>query len=147
VGGNPVTKKDSLGLIEWTGIGTSAGILNGGITHYTLTSECVGGFRTEVVVEVLYASYGGGAYWSTSGASFSDNFDYVNPYVFEGPAFNVSAGLAAKWGAGFDLTTIGGATSPGGWSAQKGTGIWAGISGGSSKVLSSKSVACSCPTK
>lgn len=147
VGGNPISKKDPSGLIEWNGTGTSAGLLANGEALYTLTSQCVGGYQTEVVVSVTYASLGGGISYTTSSASFTDKFDYVNPYVFDGPAFNVSAGIAAKWGTGFDLTILGGANSPGAWSAQQGTGLWAGVGVGSSKVISSKSTACSCPTK
>ena len=147
VGGNPISKIDPYGLIEWKGIGKSAGIRVNGEALYTLTSECVGGFQMEVIVSVTYASHGGGASWTTSSATFTDKFNYINPYVFDGPAFNVSAGIAAKWGTGFDLTILGGASSPGGWSAQQGIGLWAGVSVGSSKVISTKSIACSCPTK
>lgn len=149
VGGDSISKADLTGLIEWRGTGTSAGLIANGEARYTLTSDCVDGYKMEVVVSVTYASAGSPLpYVSTSGASFTDNFEYINPYVFDGPAFNVSAGIAAKWGTGFDLTTLGGAQSPGGWSAQKGGGVWAGASFGSSKVIGQpKSIPCSCQTK
>jgi RHS repeat-associated protein len=146
VNGKPISKTDPMGLIEWNGTSTSAGIGKNGETRYTLTSECLKGYQTEVVVEVVFFSFGGGASWTTSGASFTDKFDYVNPYVFDGPAFNVSAGAAAKWGTGYDYTVMGGASSPGSWSAQQGIGAWAGVSFGKSTVISSKSTPCSCPT-
>jgi RHS repeat-associated protein len=147
VGGNPISIKDPLGLIQWTGTVVSAGIRNAGKTRYTLVSECVDGYQAEVVVDADLYSVGAGASWTTSAATFTDRFDYVNPYVFDGPAFNVSVGVAAKWGTGFDFTTLGGAGSAGGWSAQKGIGAWAGVGIGSSKVISSRSIACSCPTR
>ena len=143
---NPLSGVDPLGLIKWNGTSTSAGIRQNGEIRYTLTSDCVDGYKTEVVVEVILASVGAGASWTTSSASFTDAFDYVNPYVFDGPVFNVTAGIAAKWGTGFDFTVIGGAKSPGSWSAQQGVGAWAGVSVGLSKVISTKSIPCSCPT-
>lgn len=146
-GGNPVSRIDPLGLIEWTGTAVSAGVRNAGKTQYTLVSECVGGYKTEVVADADFYSFGGGASWTTSAAHFSDNFDYVNPYVFDGAAFNVSAGAAAGWGTGFDFTILGGASSPGAWSAQKGTGAWAGVGIGRSKVISTKAIQCSCPSR
>jgi RHS repeat-associated protein len=146
-GGNPISRIDPLGLIEWSGTAVSAGIRNAGKTRYTLVSECVGGYKTEVIVDADLYSVGAGASWTKSAANFTDDFNYVNPYVFDGVAFNVSAGVSAGFGTGFDLTTLGGASSPGGWSAQSGTGAWVGVGGGRSKVISTKSIPCSCPSR
>lgn len=147
VGGNPVSSVDPLGLIEWSGTAVSAGVRNAGKTRYTLVSECIDGYKTEVVVDADLYTVGAGASWTKSAANFTDDFNYVNPYVFDGVAFNVSAGAAAGFGTGFDFTILGGARSPGAWSAQSGTGAWVGIGGGRSKVISTKSIPCSCPSK
>jgi len=147
VGGNPISRIDPSGLIEWSGTAVSAGIRNAGKTRYTLVSECIDGYKTEVVVDADLYTVGAGASWTKSAANFTDDFNYVNPYVFDGVAFNVSAGASAGFGTGFDLTILGGASSPGAWSAQSGTGAWAGVGGGRSKVISTKSIPCSCPSK
>jgi hypothetical protein len=144
VKGNPVSKVDPRGLIEWNGTVTNAGLRNYSGALYKLTSPCINGYETQVEVEANYYSLGGGASFTTSAATFTDNFTYVNPMVFEGLAFNVSAGGAYEFGVGFDLTILGGAQSPGSWSAQSGYGLAAGLGLGKSTLLSSKNKQCGC---
>jgi RHS repeat-associated protein len=145
VGGDPVNRRDPLGLVQWSGTVTSANVGKNQEDHYTLTSECIGGRQTTVEVAVTSASAGGGISWIESTANFSDSFSYINPMVFAGPANNVSFAIAAGAGTVFSFTTLGGATSPGGWSLATGGGLSAGVSFGFSRVLSEKSRTCSCP--
>lgn len=116
-------------------------------TSRACANELNRGYKTQVVVDADLYTVGAGASWTKAAANFTDDFNYVNPYVFDGVAFNVSAGAAAGFGTGFDLTILGGASSPGAWSAQSGTGAWVGVGGGRSKVISTKSIPCSCPSK
>jgi len=145
VSGNPLSYIDPLGLIRWSGEATSAGIRNNSEGRYTLTSECINGYKTEVVVAVTSFALGFGASWVTSNVTFFDRFNYVNPYVFDGPAINISAGLALELGAGFDYTVLGDASSDGGFGALSGRGLWAGISFGDSETISVRHFSCSCP--
>jgi hypothetical protein len=99
------------------------------------------------VVDATFYSFGAGASWTTSSATFTDRFNYLNPYVFDGPAFNVSAGIAAGYEAGFDFTTLGGAGSPGSLGTQQGVGLWAGVGAGKSEVISMRPIKSPCEKK
>lgn len=148
VDATPPNDTDPLGLVKWHGSVVSAGVTtHHNLARYTLVSECVGGWQTEVVVDVVS---GGGTGWGavTSSASFEDAFPYVNPQVFNGVFADVSAGGAAYFGFSFGATIMGGAQSPAGPpSAVKGVGAWAGASAGVSRVVRERSWRCTCPVR
>jgi hypothetical protein len=119
-----------------------------GHEEYTLESECKCGLQIRITVEANYLGFGprsAGAF--SSGASYEDNFECPNPMAFEGPAFSVSATAAFRYGTGFNLSILGRATSPGGWSAQEGLGFGMGIGFGKSKVTSQIVKSCNCTDK
>lgn len=95
-------------------------------------------------VRAVSGSWGGGITGAGSFVTLVDNFDFVNPYVFDGAYFKVSAGLAAGVGYGFNLIIMGGARSPGSFDWQFGVDASAGVGFGKSQVISSKVVPCSC---
>ena len=144
VDGDPIRATDPLGWLKWKGefIGAGAGSKNFG--RYRLVSECIDGWQTEVIVDIFAGSWGPGASVVWSAVEFTDNFTYVNPHVFDGIYANASGGIAAGFGPSFDATILGGAQSPGGWSAVSGIGAWIGVASGWSKVSSQKHWRCTC---
>uniref|UniRef100_UPI0025E0C7CC RHS repeat-associated core domain-containing protein n=1 Tax=Undibacterium sp. TaxID=1914977 RepID=UPI0025E0C7CC len=151
VGGNPISKFDLKGLIEWDGtaLGWYVGLgpLSYGKDRYTLRSPCINGKRTVVIVEGSYGSVGvGGSYGYTgTNVTFQDPLSYVDPNVFNGAYSKVSAGLS--WGGGYSYGAIsmGFAGSPWGGGGEIGfeaSASWAPI--GKSKVISSSSENCIC---
>jgi RHS repeat-associated protein len=144
VNGNPIRFSDPLGLVKWSGTVSSFGLGPYGEDRYSLESECVDGWKSNVDVEAPSYSFGGGAGSTGSSVNFEDAFNYPNPYVFDGPYFKVSAGVAAGYGTGFNFVIMGGAASPGGWSASEGYDLSAGVSLGQALVSSTRSSRCSC---
>ena len=147
VGGNPISKADPMGLVEWKGTVKSVGLLVYGQDNYILESECVNGYKAIVKVQAKSYSFGKGIQATYSAASFKDPFTYLNPYVFDGPQLKVSAGISIGVGGGFSVTTLGGAQSPGSFGAEVGLDLSAGPSAGKSTVQSVEQVPCTCTTK
>jgi RHS repeat-associated protein len=152
--GNPVGKTDPLGLTEWSGRITNFGVslpagAGGQIITYRMTSKCVRGQRWIVDGQATMGAMGLGK--SPIGqtdtlATFEDYLDYVNPYVFNGPALTYSAGSVAL-GPGYSVVgklELGGAFADisGSQTGVDATYIQAGM--GSSKVLNAKTETCGC---
>jgi RHS repeat-associated protein len=98
VGGNPVSAVDPMGLIKWTGKGTTISAdLGGGATRMTfhLTSECIG--NQQATVDILAGGFtvgfGINVSATTGTVTFEDDNSTINPDVFAGPAKFVSIGL------------------------------------------------------
>jgi RHS repeat-associated protein len=134
VAGNPLKWKDPKGLVKWRGLGRSLDILYYGKEELTLESECKCGFKVRINVEVTYFSPNRSAAAFGYGSEYEDHFECPTPMAFEGPATRVSTGFALSSGSGFSFSTLGRATSPGGWGALEGWGVGSGYSFGSSKV-------------
>jgi RHS repeat-associated protein len=142
VGGNPLTYRDPKGLAKWHGLGRSLDYLHFGIEELHLESECKCGYKMTMTVDVKYVGGDINAAAFGYGSEYEDNFDCPNAMAFEGPAYKVSAGIAAHRGFGFSFSVLGRATSPGHWEALEGWGGAAGIAMGCSKVSNERSFAC-----
>lgn len=96
--GNPITLVDPSGLVTWKGTGSSISVVfGGGATRMTfdLVSECVNNRRGRVRVAAGGFAVGFGlTFTGGSGeVEFEDNLSEVDPFVFEGQAKFVSAGV------------------------------------------------------
>jgi len=111
---------------------------------YTLVSECVNGYQGFARVKAKGLSLGRGITFAGSGVTLDDHLSNVDPLVFNGDYFKVSAGVAGGIGYGFNLIILGGAESPGAWSPQAGIDVSAGITGGKAEVEWSKVERCNC---
>lgn len=99
VSDNPLIYTDPLGLVQWTGSYSSIGVIyGGGATRFVfnLTSECVNGVRAKAKVLAGGFAVGLGAIaTATSGnITFEDGLSTPDPFVFEGEAKFVGAGIA-----------------------------------------------------
>jgi RHS repeat-associated protein len=96
--GNPVGNADPRGLVTWRGTGTAiAAVYGGGASRMTfnLTSDCVNGHRAHV--RVLAGGFAVGFGLTLTGGwgdlEFEDDNSDVDPFVFDGQAKFVTAGV------------------------------------------------------
>lgn len=171
VGGNPISRIDPLGLVQWTGTFGGGGIVGGvgaGAYSYDLTSECVDGQQANVKGYAFGGAAGVGltVAGSKSTAVFQDNETTLNPGGFNGDFAMISAGIAFGSGRGtqdFAANTaldaagrgrgpngvsysdiiLGNARSSG-FSAVFGFDASASLTAGSSMVTSSSTTKCGC---
>ena len=99
VGGNPISRIDPTGLIQWTGTfggGGVVAVVGAGVYSFDLTSECVDGQRANVQGYAFGGAAGVGltATGSKSTAVFEDNETTLNPAGFNGDFAMISAGFA-----------------------------------------------------
>ncbi|MHB8388942.1 MAG: RHS repeat-associated core domain-containing protein [Acidobacteriaceae bacterium] len=96
---NPLRYIDPLGLVQWTGTYSSIGVIYGGGAVrfvFNLTSECVGGVRAraKVLAGGFAVGFGAVATGTSGSITFEDGLSTPDPFVFEGRAKFVGAGLA-----------------------------------------------------
>ncbi len=144
VGGNPVSKTDPTGLVEWSGTVYTAAALHNGESRFNLESECVGGRKVHTVIRVTWAGVGEGGSVTWSAAGFTDNLTIPTASVFAGAAVTAGATLAVGGGYDVSITRLGGATASIGMNAVLGLGVSLGASAGSSRVESEYSTSCVC---
>ena len=154
VKGNPISKSDPSGLIEWKGgvAGyattppiTPGGIIGRGSYFFNLTSACVRGqkWRVTVTANASIVAYGLPVSITGSNVTFDDGLDWINPYVFNGQFSFYSFGVATGGGYGYTKMALGNAYT-------SGPGLYGGIdfyaSGGSgySNVTSVTPTLCEC---
>ncbi|MEZ0191581.1 RHS repeat-associated core domain-containing protein, partial [Ralstonia solanacearum] len=152
VNGNPITKKDPTGLIEWNGTVLSgtlgAGVISGGVDFYTIRSQCINGKRVVVKVKAEYVAAGIGAPWSYTGSSvtFNDPFSDADPNIFNGDYSRVSSGVSFGGGYSWSAVQMGHAGSS--WSGSPEAGLdltyLAWSLRGRSQVVSSNTESCGC---
>ena len=152
VNGNPITKKDPTGLIEWNGTVLSGtlgyGVISGGVDFYTLRSPCANGKRVVVKVKAQYVAAGLGAPWSYTGSSvtFNDPFSDADPNIFNGDYSRVSSSASFGGGYGWSAVQMGHAGSA--WSGSPEAGLdltyLAWSLRGRSQVTSSHVESCGC---
>lgn len=121
VRGNPVTRIDPFGLVDWEGtvlsISGGAGPMGGGVDIYTLYSKCVNGQRVVTRVRATYytpISAGWPAGFTGQSVSFSDSNSVPNSQIFSGQYAKVSAGVSVGIGYSYSIVTMGRASSQGG---------------------------------
>jgi RHS repeat-associated protein len=141
VGSTPLTAKDPLGLVKWTGWGRSIGLGPYGRDEYELESECKCGTKVRVKVTVNSVGPGKGAASTRDEAEFEDDLACPNPMALAGPALGFTATIAFRYGVSYSRTQVGRAVSSG-WSAVEGLGASIGPSAGSAEVEILKSEAC-----
>lgn len=150
VSGNPITKSDPVGLVEWTGSQSTiaAGEAGGAVRFkFVLTSECKSGKRGEATViaggSALMAGMPMGYTYSRS-VTFNDGLDYVDPNVFAGQATYAYLSFAAGFaGYGYQWLNLGSAsTRSGGF--QMGWDMSAAGGAGNSNVVEQKITECEC---
>ena len=146
--GNPLRGLDPSGLITWTGILTSVGVIYGGGAvkfNVHLTSECVNGKKA--VVDILAGGFALGAGFEPSftatDITFKDNNSDIEPDVFSGTSYYADFGFV---NANISYLRLGGATSAG---PGETNGVDLGISGGAgiSDVRDSHWETCDCQKK
>ncbi len=151
VRGNPVTRIDPFGLVDWEGtvlsISGGAGPIGGGVDIYTLYSECVNGQRMVTRVRATYftpISAGWPAGFTGQSVSFSDSNTVPNSQIFSGQYAKVSAGVSVGIGYSYSIVTMGRASSlGGGFEAGFEAGVgWSPM--GKTEVLWSKTEPCVC---
>lgn len=145
VANRPLLYIDPLGLAKWTGVMNSLAYTVYGQDEFELESECKCGYKNRIHVTAKYFSVGFSAIATSSNIEFEDNFACPNPMAFDGPAFKVSAGLAIRYGTGFNFIVLGRATTPGHWSPHEGLGVNADVNFGASTVGDIHSERCTCP--
>ncbi len=105
VNAKPLVKVDPEGLVDWSGIVVTGGIVNiagGVVVYFDLTSECVCNKRVRIKGYATFLAAGLGAKFTGSGGS-STFYDHNAC-----PNENAANGLAA--GAAISLVTVGGAS-------------------------------------
>jgi RHS repeat-associated protein len=149
VSGNPITRFDPFGLVEWHGTQTTLAAGEGGGAvrfKFSLESECVNGKKARVeVVAGGFAVMAGVPLSATHSRSvtFNDNKQNVDPFVFSGSSKYVYASYALISGGSVQWIQLGDATAKGG-GFQMGydTSVVAGA--GISTVTFSEIVDCEC---
>ncbi|WP_419812211.1 RHS repeat-associated core domain-containing protein [Bacterioplanoides sp.] len=144
VSGNPISKVDHLGLLEWNGTATNVGAtapIGAAYTRYELTSEWVNNQRATVVVHAVGPAVGlgadiGGTY---SEITFREPLNYINPNIFDGSydAAQVSWSVGNA-GYGAFAINMGDAGAVGHGQIVFGWDVGATYSKGTSTVLSVK---------
>jgi RHS repeat-associated protein len=126
VGGNPASRTDPSGLIEWRGtvlsMNVGVGPFAGGMDIYTLVSECVNGERVFTRVRATYAtplSAGWPGGYTGQTVTFTDPNNFPNPQIFAGQYAKVQVGVAVGVGVSWGMTTMGRARSSG-WNVEAG---------------------------
>jgi RHS repeat-associated protein len=119
VSGNPVMKYDPLGLTEWNGKVTVFGVSNvagagGAFIGFSLKSKCVRGQRWTVNGMATGGTMSLGKWpagFTETSATFEDGLDYVDPYIFNGPAllYTIFSGALAEGYSVAGRVQIGGA--------------------------------------
>jgi hypothetical protein len=146
VRGNPISKKDPSGRVEWEANSYTVSWGWNQCERYTFKSKCQNG--KQFIVKVVACGVGPGVGWfmgGSVGGSFSDDNYSPDPNVFNGPYFSASAGGAGGIGGQVGATLVGGATSVGG-GAIAGIGGSVGVTVGSSFVESWEEKSCgTCP--
>jgi RHS repeat-associated protein len=157
VGGNPMTLTDPLGLVQWDGQYSFAGVGAGPLgflrATYDLHTECIDGQQTFVRVEADFVGgqKGPSGAWgrlSVGGGyiTFEDENLFVMPsYAFNGPARMWGGSAILGVGLSFGTTQLGLAqSSP--WPDLSSFGLDVGFSvmSGRSKLVWAKQKACGC---
>lgn len=150
VSGNPLKFTDPRGLIKWSGSFGGGAIVDGvggGVSRFSLTSECACGKKITIKGYASFLSVGLGAKYTgtTSGSSFHDSLPCPDASVANGAAAMVSAGAAFGGGGGWSKITLGHLYSD--WSNMPsgpayGFDLSAGAYLGASVVTSSKEEPC-----
>lgn len=154
VGGNPISRIDPLGLVEWTGtfhvrsfvIGTGAGHVS-----FDLTSECVDGKQSNAQVTMVGPGLGAG-FKALIGAdvqgsvTFNDWQNDLDPSRLEGLAGVFSAGVqVGPLGGGVTKFRLGDSFSQS-VTNTRGLDVGASVLMGSSTITGGKGVTdCGCP--
>ncbi|HQW20756.1 MAG TPA: RHS repeat-associated core domain-containing protein, partial [Rhodocyclaceae bacterium] len=163
VTGNPLSKVDPRGLVEWTGEITGLGgtVVVGASTYkITLESKCVNGKKARVTIRAVGPSVGLNVKGTlpvgvnSSQITLNDNLKSVDPSVFNGWFATWSAG-GALGADGYSCSMVqvggsgvsGGAYSPPSCGPEKGLELGAGGTAGSATVMDSSIVDCSCDGK
>lgn len=164
VGGNPISKSDPLGLLEWTGTVTGGHFFTAGFMSFVLTSECVYGEKATATILATGPGLGLGLDFSAtkSDITFQDSLHFIEPGVFNGEFFSIGANFSWPPTAGQRLGKImggGSGTGPDGYGANAirlgnagsvdagpiyGLSIGAGFLYGTSTVTSVERTDCEC---
>ncbi len=147
VQGNPVSSVDPNGLLKWSGTMFSLGspvVKSATLDTYTLTSECVDGWKAVIRVSAKAFGVGVGFTMAGSNVEFEDSFDYINEQAFVGPYYKYSVGLAGGAGYGYSRIQLGVARSSG-WGSEGGLDASAGVVAGNTNIVWQERVKCECP--
>jgi RHS repeat-associated protein len=151
VRGNPLSRTDRLGLVDWSGtLGGVAGVdgAGAGFFRFDLTSECKCGRKVHIKGYASTVAVGLGAKYTGSGssASFHDYDSCPNAGVANGGAAIASAAAVTGGGVSCSKTTLGHLYSSGDACGGPGYGfdVSVGIYLGSSIVTEATTVTCDC---
>ena len=146
VGSDPVSEVDPSGLLKWSGTVFSLGspvLKSATLDTYTLSSECVNGWKA--IVKVSAKAFGVGVGFTLAGSvvELEDSFEYINEQALVGPYFKFSVGAAGGGGYGYSRVQLGVAHTSG-WGGEGGFDMSAGVVAGSTSIISQQRVQCDC---
>jgi RHS repeat-associated protein len=143
---NPLSGVDPRGLIKWSGTYFSVGspiLKSATYDTYTLTSECVNGYVTNIRIRAYGFGVGLGGTFAGGFASFDDGYSYINPEAFVGEYYKYAAGFAAGVGYGYSRVALGGVQSSG-WGVEGGFDYSAGLVVGKTEIVWERHIPCDC---